>query len=336
MSPKTRLLWIVLLLSLSSCVSYEKYSMEVFKPGERSFPENMHKIALVARNLKYKADTLQNYQAKNYRLIKDRSRFNVDSLAISTCMDTLEARLLEQPQFDSVLVLPFHTFPVTRVNEIRPAKTGWYRKLADQTGADGLIVLDMFSCFYSVTHDNMSANVVTSNIWSVYNNRSEMIDRYTQIDTLYWDQSDADGSYKKYKIPDKKSAVAMAAGVIGENYSKRFLPAWTTVYRDIMTCSNPDLKIAANLAGKNKWDEASVIWNKYANASGKRNQLIAKYNLALACEMNGNVDRALELIAESALLSSGAFRSAENELIRKYAVVLERRKNEIKKLNAQQ
>lgn len=335
MSTKSGVLWIILLLNLSSCISYEKYSMEVFKPGAKDLPADMRKIALVARNLKYNTDTLQNYQAKDYRLYKDKVKFNVDSLTISTCLDSLAAQLLNQPRFDSILILPFQTFPVNRVKEIRPAKAEWYKKLATQTGADGLILLDMFSCFYSYNRQEASANVVTSNIWSVYNRSGEIIDRYKQIDTLYWAESDENSSYKRYKIPDKKSAILLASGVIGENYAKRFLPAWTLVYRDIMTCSNADFNTAAKLALKNKWEEASVIWQKYTSSSQKRNRIITTFNLALAKEIKGDIDGALQLIAEAAQLSSGAFRSSENESVKKYATILERRKNEIKKLDQQ-
>jgi hypothetical protein len=49
--------------------------MEVFKPGAKDLPADMRKIALVARNLKYNTDTLQNYQAKDYRLYKDKVKF---------------------------------------------------------------------------------------------------------------------------------------------------------------------------------------------------------------------------------------------------------------------
>ena len=128
---------------------------------------------MVARNLKYDKDTLQNYQAKDFKLYKDKIRFNVDSITITTCLDSLSAKLLEQPRFDSVLILPFRTFPVVRVREIRPAKAEWYKNLAAQTGADGLILLDMFSCFYSLNQEDRIANVVTSNIWSVYDARRE-------------------------------------------------------------------------------------------------------------------------------------------------------------------
>lgn len=328
--------WMIVFLSLSSCVSYEKYSMEVFKPGERNLPKDMHKVALVARNLKYTIDTLQDYQAKNHRLYKDKIKFNVDSVTITTCFDSLSARLLDQHQFDSVLVLPQNMFPVTRIKQLKPGKAEWYEDLARQTNADGLIVLDMFSCFYSVYNEGISADVIASNIWSVYDaRRKKIIDRYTQIDTLYWDQRDENGIYRTTKIPNKKMAVSLAAGVIGENYAKRFVPSWRMVYRDVMTCSNPDLKKAANLALKNKWDDAIAVWQKAESGANRRNKLIATYNLALSSEMNGNVDLAIEYLKKAAELSSKAFRSLENEAVRKYAVVLEQRKNEIRKLENQ-
>ncbi|MDP2337954.1 MAG: hypothetical protein Q8N05_16210, partial [Bacteroidota bacterium] len=68
MKRKSRLLWFVLLLSMYSCVSFEKFSIEVCKPAELNLPPNFRKIVLVSRNLKYENDTLQNFQAKNHRL----------------------------------------------------------------------------------------------------------------------------------------------------------------------------------------------------------------------------------------------------------------------------
>jgi len=338
MKQKSRLLWFVLLLSLNSCVSYEKFSIEVYKPAKLLVPPDIRKVAIISRNLKYENDTLQNYQVKYHELMKDKIGYNPDSLAIITCMDSLAAKLLLQNRFDSILILPVNSFPKTRVQKIRPGKAEWYKNLTDQTRADGLIILDMFSCFYKQTEDYNSyqvANVVTSNVWSVYDGKKQkIIDRFVQIDTLYWDGTNEKGNFNKLRIPAKKEAISIAAGVIGENYSKHILPSWTMVYRDIMTCNKPELKQAAKLASQNKWEEASVIWQKYAESKNKQNKIVALYNLALANEMNGNIDKALELTAQAAETSSGTFWSIENEAVRKYSAVLYRRKIEINKLNS--
>ena len=196
----------------------------------------------------------------------------------------------------------------------------------------------MFSCFYSQTNDdqNPTVNVVTSNIWSVYGAKEQrIIDRFTQVDTLYWDELDESGQYRKLQMPDKKSAITLAAEVIGKNYSKHILPAWTKVDRTIMQNSSPEIQKATKLAQNNKWEEAVAIWKKYSDSKSKLKRVTALYNLALASEMNGNIDEAIGLTDQAAKVSSGLFLSSENEAVRKYSAVLYQRKNEINKLNKQ-
>ena len=332
------LLWFVSLLILSSCMSYEKFSIEVYKPSEVILTPDIKNITIVSRNLKYANDSLQNYQVKNHHLIKDKVRFNSDSLAIKTCLDSLSGRLLAEKRFDNIWTLPVNTFPINRQKEIRPAKNEWYKSISEKTGADALILLDMFSCFYSQNESNSTpiVNVVTSNIWTVYSAKEQkIIDRFTQVDTLYWDGMDENGQYKKLRIPDKKNAISLAAGVIGGNYAKHILPSWTKVDRNFMLNGKPEFKNADKLAKNAKWDDAVEIWQNYSDSKNKRNQVIALYNLALASEMNGNLDHAIELTDQAAKASSGFFMSPENEAVRKYSAVLYQRKNEINKLNLQ-
>src|SRR5665647_3547933 len=118
MKRNSGLLWIVLLLILSSCVSYENLTIEVLKPAKFSLPANIRKVAIVSRNLKYEDDTLQYYHQKNRQLVKDKIKFNSDSLAQITCIDSLAAKLLAQSRFDSILILPVNSFPKVSVKDI--------------------------------------------------------------------------------------------------------------------------------------------------------------------------------------------------------------------------
>lgn len=338
MSPKTGLLLFSLLLSISSCVSYKKLTIEIVKPAGYHIPPEIKKLSIVSRNLKYESDTLQNYYARNNHLIKDKILFNTDSLARKTCIDSLAVNLLKQNRFDTIFIYPINYFPLIKVKKVGPNKADWYKIITQETKTDGLIILDMFSCFYSNQENEGSdagANVVTSNIWTFYDaNKQKITDRFVQIDTLYWDGRDENG-VKKVRIPAKKEAITLSAGVIGENFSKHLLPSWTTVYRDIMVCNNVDLKNAGELALKSNWETATDIWKKYAESRNRRNQIVGLYNLALASEMNGDVDRAIELTDRAAKASTGFLWSLENEMVRKYSAVLYQRKNELKKLSSQ-
>jgi hypothetical protein len=310
--------------------------MEVIKPPKFVVSPEIKRIAVVSRNLKYTADTLQNYQAIDRKLVKDKIRTNSDSVAKIACIDSLVNKLTIQNRFDSIKIIPVGFFAEKRVKEIRPNKDEWYQNLAKRTGSDGLILLDMFSCFYSRSSENSVANVVTSNIWSFYdNNKQKITNRYVQIDTLYWDGTDETGKVNKTLIPKKEAAIPIAAGVIGTNYAKHIQPSWTLVYRDIMTCDQEEFKKAATLATKNDWEAATAIWQNYAESKNRKNKIIALYNLALASEINGDVDLALKLTSQAATASSGAFRSTENKAVRKYSAILYQRRTEINKLKMQ-
>jgi hypothetical protein len=178
--------------------------------------------------------------------------------------------------------------------------------------------------------------LITSNIWSLYDQKQQRItDRFAQIDTLFWDGTDGSGRSKKSLIPDKASAIPIAAGVIGANYAKHIQPSWTLVYRDIMTNNNAEFKKAAALARKNEWEAAAAIWQKYAESNNKGKKIMSLFNLALASEMNGDVDQAIKLTTKAATASSGVFRSSENEAVRKYSAILYQRRTELNKLSTQ-
>jgi hypothetical protein len=127
----------------------------------------------------------------------------------------------------------------------------------------------------------------------------------------------------------------LAASVIGENYSKHILPSWTKVDRTYMICSDAEFQNAVALAQKNEWEKAVAIWSRFTESNNKQKQTSALYNLAVASEMNGDVDRAIEYTDKAAKASSGLFLGAANEQVRKYSAILYQRKNEITKLNQQ-
>lgn len=337
MKPINRLFWLSLLMSMSSCISFQKFAIEVYKPAEVTLPAGMQKVLLVSRNLRYVNDTLQNYYMDGHLLRKDKTKFNVDSLAVTNCLDSLAARLSKQKRFSGIDAVRYGFMPVERVKDVRPAPAEWYKNLCEKSGSDGLVVLDMFSCFYRrYNNPYPSAWVITSNIWSVYDAKTEkIIDRHPQTDTLIWDGSDENGKSAKFKIPGKKSAVALASGVIGANYSKHLVPNWIKVNRQIMYNNDPELKKAAQLAQKHNWTDASAIWNKLAESSSSSKKSISLYNLALASEMNGETDKALQQINQAVAMINGKGPTDKNDAIRKYASVLLKRQSDLNKLKQQ-
>lgn len=328
---------IISLLFFSSCVTINEFPIEVFQPAKITLPAEIKNVTVVARNLKYNNDTLQNYYSKDFRRIKDKTPVNIDSLTVKACLDSLSAKLLAQKRFDKITILPVSSFPVKYVKNINPPSKNLIRKISSDTNADALILLDMYSGFYSIFADNSrkEAKVVTASIWTIYDaSKLQIINHTSLVDTLYWDGLNESGSYSQSRIPNKKAALEIAAGLAGLSYSKNIVPNWAKVYRNTLSYNKADFKKAAELAGKNKWDEASVLWEKYTTSRNKRQQIQALFNLAIASEMEGNIDTASDLISKALKVSTSPFYLTENEILKKYSAVLAKRKIELKKLNS--
>lgn len=330
---------IISLLFFSSCVTINEFPIEVFQPAKITLPAEIKNVTVVARNLKYNNDTLQNYYSKDFRRMRDKTPANIDSLTVTACIDSLSAKLQAQKRFEKITVLPVSSFPVKYVKNINPPSKNLIRKISSDTNADALILLDMYSSFYSVysNADNgrNEVKVVTASIWTIYDaSKLQIINHTSLVDTLYWDGLNESDSYSASRIPNKKVALQIAAGLAGLSYSKNIVPNWAKVYRNTLSYNKADFKKAAELAGKNKWDEASVLWEKYTASKNKRQQIQALFNLAIASEMDGNIDTASELISKASKVSSSSFYITENEIIKKYSAVLAKRKIELKKLNS--
>jgi hypothetical protein len=197
----------------------------------------------------------------------------------------------------------------------------------------------MYSSFYAIypnpSNGHSIAKVVTASIWTAYDaNKIRIINHTTLVDTLFWDGLDDQQNYSASRIPDKKAALEIAAGIAGANYSKNFIPNLGKYYRNMLSCNNLDFKKATELASNDNWDKASALWEKYSESTNKQYKKQALFNLALANEMNGNIDAAIELISKALEVKSSIFYSAENKIIRKYSAALAERKIELKKINS--
>jgi len=331
-------LGIVLLFLVSSCATTYEFPIEVMQSAKVDLPSGIKNITLVSRNLKFSNDTLQNYYSKNYNLTKDFRPENYDSFASIACFDSLSNKIKEQKRFDKITFMPISSLPKRYTKKINAPSKNLIEKISSDTNADAIILLDMFSGFYSLfpTDNNQTvAQVVTASIWTIYNPSTFRILHHTSlIDTIYWDGMDEQGNYKAVSIPNKSNALSIAAGIVGAKYSEVLVPHWKQVYRQTFSCNQIDFKKAARLAKKNQWDEASVIWQKYANSSIKRYRLQSLYNLAVASEMNGNIDNAIQLLSDAATISKLPFYNNENKSIRKYAGTLTKRQIELNKINS--
>ena len=95
-------------------------------------------------------------------------------------------------------------------------------------------------------------------------------------------------------MPKTKEALIGGGIAAGLKMAGYISPKWITRTRYYFITGNNEIDAAIPLIKENKWEEAADIWAKFANVPSKRTRSKVEFNLALASEMNGNLDLAIE------------------------------------------
>lgn len=241
--------------------------------------------------------------------------------------------------------------PENRANakEIDP-KYGLYseneiEEIAETTGADLFLSLDLFAAFDAINYNSFSKSghesVLSISFWNIYDlDTKELIYFYNKYDTVYWNTRQLSGlgiyNLKDAKkiLPERKDAVLNAADIAGTNFAELLIPHWIEVQRMYYKSGQVELKKAEELVRQNKWLEAAEIWKKNVNNKNKSIAAKSMFNLALACEIEGNIDAAIDWVVKS----SKVFDTKNEEHYyncQSYLKILQQRKLDIRVIDRQ-
>ncbi len=334
------LLFGFILATITSCTVYKDFPIDVYQPGEIAIPPDAENVAVVYRNFKYNGDTLQHYYKDDYQLRKvKKDPQNLDSILVNICVNELAKNLKENNTFTNIHIFP-DLFKPHMASKLPALNSDVVEKVTETTRTDLLISLETYSYFYSEyssTPENPSKSneVITAAVWAVYNPYTQkLLERKTMIDTIFWNNYDDSGNYqRKGKLPPRITALKIASQMAGESYSKRFFASWQTVTRMYSIPPLPDFAAAEECVNKGEWDDAILLWKRYASDDNGRMAINARYNLALAYEMKDDIDSAQKWL-NAALQIATDYNSREDlKMILNYQKILAKRQKDILRLN---
>jgi tetratricopeptide (TPR) repeat protein len=332
---------IIFLFLGASCTIYKEYPIEVYQPEEIAVPLEAKSAAVLYRNFRYTSDTLQHFFKTDGQLIKAKNdHSNSDSLQAVTCLNELALHLKNNNVFDEVAVLPYAAFEKHSGDQITPLPSELIRQLASDAVADVLISLETYSSFYSgwtrTADDPPASEVVTVAVWGIYDGATgNPAGNRTMIDTIYWNGYDDEGNLlQNYRLPPRTDALVMASAMAGVSFAEKFYPGWQTVNRMYSIPPLPDFSEAALFFEDGKWDEAIMIWTRYADNRNGKMAINARYNLALASEMKDDLDLADKWLS-SAMELAISYRSKQDQnMIKTYQKILAERQKDIRKISS--
>ena len=224
------------------------------------------------------------------------------------------------------------------------------QQIADSSGADLLLSFDYFGStdgIFSPKYTmNLSDNIISDDdyfnyakqaievvnvltCWNFYDlQKQEFIFSYAKTDPVKWIEPAYGIKEAKRILPPRRDAVLNAADIAGSNFAEYLTPHWIEVERMYYKSGHIELKKTEELIRQNRWLEAAVIWKK--NTANKNKKIAAKsmYNMALACEMNGDMDAAIDWLVKS---YSARYKDIYHKgACQKYINILGQRKLDIK------
>jgi pentatricopeptide repeat protein len=131
--------------------------------------------------------------------------------------------------------------------------------------------------------------------WRIYDVKNRNIvdeNRFTEVKEFKAYGSSHDDAIRH--LLSKSSAIKESGIFAGQQYGFRISPMWVKVRRTYFTGKHDDLKMAKSYVKHGDWDAAIEIWKDLVNNSDKKIARRSTYNMAIASEIKGGLDTAIE------------------------------------------
>lgn len=285
------------LLCFTSCKT-SRVVMDVLKPAVIDMPEEVNRLAVINRSLAARDQKAQNIVEG---LLTGEGVYN-DRVASHSCIKGFAESIAEISRF--TVVQPELDMRGTGT-AVFPPPVPWdeVQSIADEYEVDMIVFLETYDSDIlredeGVNEKRMEAKIESG--WRIYDPVNQRIfDQNKFIDFYSWELDKNRGFIPLGGLASKVDAMSEAGYYAGQQYAGRISPAWKTVIRTYYRKGNADFKLAEKLVKANRYDDAAIIWNKYVNHNDPEIAGAACFNMALANEVAGNFESAIEWARKS-------------------------------------
>jgi hypothetical protein len=298
---------------LVSC-STSSVMVEVLVPADITVPQDIKKLAVINRSLPAKGEKLNNILEG----VLTGEGIQVDRDASNRCVSGVADKLLNSPRF-TVTVPGNVDYRGTGTAEF-PIPLDWseVEKVCNASNAEALVALETFdsntstryslrektkkegeqTIKYNVSVAHMDVSISAG--WRIYYPaKKKVIDQNVFVDHKGWEAEGKTNEDAYGHLPAQRICVSDAGFFAGQQYGFRISPTWVNVSRAYYVKGNDDFKDAKFKVRSNLWKSAAEIWQKYVNDKDPKIAGRATYNMAVACEIEGKLDIALDWARKS-------------------------------------
>ncbi|MBN1820510.1 MAG: hypothetical protein JW833_07330 [Prolixibacteraceae bacterium] len=335
--------YLLLSVLLSSCSSVYYLQVQTGTPGKEDLSPEIQSLTLINRTVdsnyyNYAEDTLQQlFYRKQFKL--DTVLYDLES--VDTTLKALGDLLFESGRYD--IVIPENRFLYSKKNGFitKPMEWDEVDELCKTFNTNAVLALDFFRTSVATKYDSETlyddaedryfrAYMATMAIqyealFRVYDPVSKKISNSVIKDTLWWDDADLSNKTLFSRFTSVKDALIESGIAVALDYSDKISPQWKNDWRKYFDKGVQQFEVAHEYAKKSDWENALQLWLTVSEqARGKSLRSKAEYNVALAYEMLGDVNKAIEWGVKS-------YKTFYRPLTVEYLNILKKRKAEIDK-----
>lgn len=304
MTLKNSIVIAINLILVSACIPYRSIDIQYYDKPKQIMPITSGKVLILAN--------LYHRELPNKKAMMD---WALDSVAALEATNSLGELLLISPVYEELAPINSIYYRNDTSKVILPLS---WERIADISAKnnDAEVIISLDYMRINPYSDNIPKwengvrsyygylDIAVYCYWRVYNLRSKKISNsFLHRDTLSWEASDWVEVRTGNQLPGFFTASAYAGADAAEKYAKLIAPTWNNDSRIIFNGNSKFFSQAMVFAEQGNWFDAAALWQKHTNDKNRSIAARAAFNMALANEMLGNFELALEWLSEAQKLN---------------------------------
>ena len=308
------------IVSLNSCTGMLYTSIDVLRPAKLSFDKNTENL-LIVNNAAVQPSTVghQTWLLNDSERTVDVATDSLAMLMVSALSEEIAAKnffasnqLIYENQntsSDYKIAKPLRSYQVATFSSNNKSDIVLSLNKLNSTS-----LLDEF--YYQDYMYALSLNAIYDSEWSLQYPDRAQIDTVQFTDTIYWGNASASRRLLFENFPRRSDALKNGALEVGRKMVDRFIPYWEECDRYLFDLKDKQMKQGMDSVYNKKWTGAITIWeNALPKFKSGKEVAYTSNNLAVAYEITGNIDKALEYINAAIETYSKKASSSDKHLI---------------------
>ncbi len=290
---------LLFILGLTSCIPYKEIDIQYIKESKIKIPSDFSNPLI-----------LINFYQNGIGSKRKQFEYAIDSIASEEAALSLKENLQESPWFEGLDIPIRKYFRFDSSKFIKPLTWSAIKSIANFDSTDLIVSLEYIKIMqstdsYKTQNDEseyfygyLKAPIYC--YWRVYDVAKKQISNgYLYRDTLFWDASDLTPVSVGRQIPGYFDAAAYAGSDCGKVYAEKIAPSWVDDKRILFNIGSVEMEKASAFVKKGQWVEAASEWQNVFAIKKRKLSAKAAFNMALASEMLGKFDIALEWLRKA-------------------------------------